>query len=423
MDTTQPLNGTTSKSSIDFKNLEKITINVGGPNSKRIVAYSESSPEFNPYNGLDNKVPVHFTRPQSESSMLIQSVPILQPIYSVQNMETRSQSAEKVALKPLYKIQSVPVQSAPLVASSVLQPSNSVQNLLTRPRSTLFEVPQHLQGMQYVPMQSIPPQQIAMPQPPQPMKSVHKVDIHSQSAMPMASHSLDSVHKMVTYPQSALLTSPEHFYGIQSVPIQSTPPRFQPSPEQPSLDSIESSPISPVSAEWFEENFIKSSPKQSTSTDEKRSRYITATLKLFEHPCINFLVNKPCAMPMSCPYNHQLPDSDKILKKMHTYPNEKIHFIYQTFIVKSVPTFVQYFPWICCLFGMRNMESTIVSSVRDCDKYERYDFYKFIFGALLMCGKTYKEAFERMAEFVDVHEMSLAAMHELMNNPTNPFLF
>lgn len=43
MDTMEPLNGKTFKSNIDFKNVEKITINAGSLNSRRTVTHSESS--------------------------------------------------------------------------------------------------------------------------------------------------------------------------------------------------------------------------------------------------------------------------------------------------------------------------------------------------------------------------------------------
>ncbi|XP_037028985.1 uncharacterized protein LOC119069173 isoform X1 [Bradysia coprophila] len=474
IDTSQPVNGMKYRSKIDFKNLGKVTINAGNLNSSRIVSipnanppvlrhseppFSHQSAELEPFIEQVNIVPVHSTpprfQPSLEQPLITRSAPIA--INSVEN----SQSAQRAASEALDEMQSVPGQFAatkPLIVESVPTPIDSVQNVVSQPaqiaaldvlhrmhtvsaqKSSVAEpfivqsvptpidsvenlvahsgqsihnklvIPEQSQGMQSMPILSTPLQFQSSPESlltlkpmsiPQPMNSFQKVVTHSQTAM---------------------LTAPEHLYRMQSVPIQSAPPQFQPSLKQPSI--TQSLPM-PQPTNWFAESMITSSPTQWSDywqSDDVRHRYIVATLKLFEHPCINFLANKPCAVPISCPYNHQLPNSDKILSKMHTYSNDKIQFIYQTFITKSLPTFTLYFPWVCCLLGIRKMDETLLSSVSYCDKYGKYDFYRYIFGGLMMSGKSDKEALGIMVDFVDICEENFAAFYEIMKNPINPFL-
>lgn len=148
---------------------------------------------------------------------------------------------------------------------------------------------------------------------------------------------------------------------------------------------------------------------------ELGQRYFNATLKLFENPCTNFLAGKgPCKMQGSCHYcQPPLPSAVKIVEKLRTIKPDQINFIYKNFIAIYQPIFVHYFPEFCNLFGFRKMEELLKLSVKDCERYGRHDFYKFIYLGLMTCGKSDVEALIELADLIDVCEESLTAMKEI----------
>ncbi|XP_037028992.1 uncharacterized protein LOC119069173 isoform X7 [Bradysia coprophila] len=231
---------------------------------------------------------------------------------------------------------------------------------------------------------------------------------------------IDSVQNVVTHSQSTPPAMLVPLHGMRSVIDKSTIPPCQPSAKQ--LLTTQPEPIAqPINS--VQGHLNANQPKNSSLSPDIRRRYLNAILKLFERPCISFLANKPCTVPGPCQYSHQqLPCADQIFVKLRTIREDQINFIYTDFISVYESTFLQYFPMICRLFGHRKMEEMLLSSVRDCDKYGKYDFYKYIFGGLMLCGRSDKEALGRMVDVVDVCAENFAVMADIMNNPINPHL-
>lgn len=274
---------------------------------------------------------------------------------------------------------------------------------------------------------SLQPVTFSVPKP-QPISSVRNVLTHSQPATkplhgiqrsvqgqctllkPLIAEfgptPIDSVEEIVGHSQSAL--EPVHGTASHTAPlpqsVANTPLATQPVPVAPLMNSIQG-------------HLITGQPDDSLSR-----RYLNATMNMFGRPCINFLAEKPCEMPGTCPFNHQpLPSADSIFEKMCNIREDQIEFIYKDFIAKHKRTFLQYFQHMCSLFGLRKMDGLLELSVSDCDKFERYDFFKFIFGGLLMSGKGAEEALERIGDLVDMREENAAAViqaiREITRNP------
>lgn len=112
--------------------------------------------------------------------------------------------------------------------------------------------------------------------------------------------------------------------------------------------------------------------------------YRSQVLTMFNQPCINYLSKKPCETP--CSFSHELPHGKMIYEALQTFSNDLVLFIYSDFLVKNNSTFEQYFPLLCQFFGNRKLKATLTTLVKDCEKYEKYEFFQVIFDGLLLCG-------------------------------------
>lgn len=156
---------------------------------------------------------------------------------------------------------------------------------------------------------------------------------------------------------------------------------------------------------------------------DKIQRYRIAARYLFERPCFKYLETiKQCET--KCSYNHVLPSDEKIFTKMNTFQNEKIQFIYEDFVVKYRLTFYQCFPYICRLYGERRMPQTLfVSLVKDCEKYERCDFFKYIFKGQLQCQIDSRDALMLIVNSIDTAcRASIDGVLEIIDEDPQSFI-
>lgn len=160
-------------------------------------------------------------------------------------------------------------------------------------------------------------------------------------------------------------------------------------------------------------------PDYVISPDRKR-RYGDATMSLFEQPCFNFLSEKQC--PTGCKYYHKVPNAIVVFTKMQTYPDDKIQFMYETFIVKYRVTFCEYFPLICQLYGMRRMRTKFAALVRDCEKYERFDFFNVIFNGLLLSGMNNRDALNIIVDCCQACRASDEAILKIIERDLQSFI-
>lgn len=121
-----------------------------------------------------------------------------------------------------------------------------------------------------------------------------------------------------------------------------------------------------------------------------KQNYRSQIINLFNRPCIRFLSKEPCKNP--CTYNHVLPLPEIVYTKMQAFPNELVQYIYQHFIVKNGSTFIPYFPIICQLYGIRKLLKLFSPLVKDCEKYEKFEYFRFVFEGLLRCGLNKRDA-------------------------------
>lgn len=123
------------------------------------------------------------------------------------------------------------------------------------------------------------------------------------------------------------------------------------------------------------------------NTDENYRRYQDATMRLFEQPCVDFLHRKPCST-VRCRYNHKMPNRTAVFIKMEKLPDDQIQFIYDIFINKYPLAFCEYFSVICRLYGMRKMRSKFAALVKDCERYEKFEYFDSIYDGLLLCDMS-----------------------------------
>lgn len=205
---------------------------------------------------------------------------------------------------------------------------------------------------------------------------------------------------METYSQSTP-TLPIAAEPVQAVHVVSNPvPALSPQPLLQQHRSYSTNQPFPLLAHQstgpLPQQFDKLSLPTNQQSDywispDRKWRYRQAAMSLFEQPCSNFLLSIPCPN-VDCRYNHEMPTTTTILNKMDTYPNEKIRYIYDTFIVQYPLTFCGYFSVICRLYGLRKMRSVIAALVKDCEKYERFDYFNYIYEGLLLCELSEQDA-------------------------------
>lgn len=268
-----------------------------------------------------------------------------------------------------------PLQSTPTTAAEMVPSLHQAQN----PAAVSLSLPKQ---------PILPPSQLAIQPLPQ-------FQIQPTSRLPIKPPSLQPIHlatglpiHQANHPSSQLPAQPVPqlpaqqatgvpIYQVNVLPFQTA--LNQPVPLRQPIDYLQQNQNS--------RNDFNIPLQQNQLSPDKMSRYRTATISLFERQCINLLHEKPCS-PTGCQYNHNgLPSVDKIHGKMSTFQTDKILFIYQTFIVKYRATFHQYFPMICQLYGSRGgMRQTYESFVADCEKYDKYDYFQYIFGGQLLSG-------------------------------------
>lgn len=160
-------------------------------------------------------------------------------------------------------------------------------------------------------------------------------------------------------------------------------------------------------------------PDYVISPDRKR-RYGDATMSLFEHPCVDFLSEKQCTT--GCSDYHKVPNANVVYTKMQTYPDDKIQFMYDTFIVKYRVTFCEYFPVICQLYGMRKMRRKFAALVKDCEKYERFDFFNVIFNGLILSDMNNRDALKIIVDCCQACRASDEAILKIIERDLQSFI-
>lgn len=120
-------------------------------------------------------------------------------------------------------------------------------------------------------------------------------------------------------------------------------------------------------------------------------------VNLFNRTCYNFLNGRLCRR--FCKWNHNLPDTHDIYRKLMCLPDDSIAYMYANFVLKSNTSFVTYFPTMCDVFGNRNMTSILLSVIKDCEKREKIPFLKFVFNGLVMTGLAKRDALTMVTDY------------------------
>ncbi|KAJ6636622.1 hypothetical protein Bhyg_15213 [Pseudolycoriella hygida] len=142
---------------------------------------------------------------------------------------------------------------------------------------------------------------------------------------------------------------------------------------------------------------------------------IQQTFKLFGSPCKNFLLKKPCSSV--CLYQHELPNSDALLKKMATFNTNTIENIYESFINKYAVTFEQYFPAMCRISINRKLILWLVRLASDSERYKRYDFMQPLYRAFLTLNVNENDALMHILRNFNICSASEFAIKTVRRNP------
>lgn len=122
----------------------------------------------------------------------------------------------------------------------------------------------------------------------------------------------------------------------------------------------------------------------------KNAAHKQKVFHLFNRPCHNYL--NGCCSGSICKWNHTLPPTREIYKKLMLLNDETVQYVYFNFVLRTTKAFVTYFESMCEVLGKRKMKSILVGAIRICEERDHVEYLKFVFNGLLFNGSSKRDA-------------------------------
>lgn len=118
---------------------------------------------------------------------------------------------------------------------------------------------------------------------------------------------------------------------------------------------------------------------------------------LFNRPCFRYL-KEGSHDDEECIFNHFLPRTNLVYRKLMLFSDETILGMYTHFIVKNQISFDTFFRTICRVFSEKRMKSALLTAVAHCDGRRKSEFYLYIYDALVAMGELRIDALNSIIE-------------------------